>query len=103
MSRAAIVAPCSSILNSATDQSSGQCSTESASLHKGGQLPAAQHTAQGRTYFQAPKIDAITIVESREKLTPGELVRCTIIASEGYDLIARPTSELETKVSLPLI
>ncbi len=88
---------------SATDQSSGQCSTESASDHKGGRLPAAQHTAQGRTYFQAPKIDAITIVESREKLTPGELVRCTIIASEGYDLIARPTSELETKVSLPVI
>ncbi len=88
---------------SATDQSSGQCSNAPYLHHKGGRLPAAQYAAQGRTYFQAPKIDAITFVESREKLTPGELIRCTIIASAGYDLIARPTSELETKVSLPLI
>jgi ribosomal protein S12 methylthiotransferase len=77
--------------------------SEGVPLSKGGRLPAALNTAQGRTYFQAPKIDAITYIQSREKLTPGELVRCTIIASDGYDLVARPTSELETKVSLPLI
>ena len=57
---------------------------------------------QGRTYFQAPQIDAVTYVQSREKLAPGELVRCTIVASSGYDLIARPVTELEKKVSLPL-
>ncbi len=57
---------------------------------------------QGRTYFQAPQIDAITYVQSREKLAPGELVRCTIVESSGYDLIARPVTELEKKISLPL-
>lgn len=57
---------------------------------------------QGRTYFQAPQIDAVTYVQSREKLAPGELVRCTIVASSGYDLIARPVTELEKKFSLPL-
>jgi len=57
---------------------------------------------QGRTYFQAPQIDAVTYVQSREKLSPGELVRCTIVESSGYDLIARPVTELEKKISLPL-
>ncbi len=57
---------------------------------------------QGRTYFQAPQIDAVTYVQSREKLAPGELVRCTVVASSGYDLIARPVTELEKKISLPL-
>jgi ribosomal protein S12 methylthiotransferase len=57
---------------------------------------------QGRTYFQAPQIDALTYVQSREPLSPGELVRCTIVASDGYDLIARPIAELEKRVSLPL-
>ncbi len=58
---------------------------------------------QGRTYFQAPQIDAVTYVQSREKLSPGELVRCTIVESSGYDLIARPVTELEKKISLPLM
>ena len=44
---------------------------------------------QGRTYFQAPQIDSVTYVHSKEKLAPGELVRCTIVASDGYDLIVR--------------
>ncbi|MCC5822190.1 MAG: 30S ribosomal protein S12 methylthiotransferase RimO [Phycisphaerales bacterium] len=57
---------------------------------------------QGRTYFQAPQIDAVTYVQSREKLAPGELVRCTVVASTGYDLIARPVTELEKKFSLPM-
>ena len=68
-----------------------------------GGLPAARHAAQGRTYFQAPKIDAITFVHSREKLTPGELVPCVIVDSDGYDLIARPVADLEGRLSLPLI
>ncbi|MBX3321797.1 MAG: 30S ribosomal protein S12 methylthiotransferase RimO [Phycisphaeraceae bacterium] len=57
----------------------------------------------GRTYFQAPQIDATTIVRSRETLSPGELVRCTIVGSDGYDLIARPVVELEKRIGLPLI
>lgn len=58
---------------------------------------------QGRTFFQAPQIDAVTYVQSKEKLAPGELVRCTIVGSDGYDLIARPAAELEKRVGLPIL
>jgi ribosomal protein S12 methylthiotransferase len=58
---------------------------------------------QGRTYFQAPQIDSVTYVHSRERLSPGELVRCTVVASDGYDLIARPTAELDKKVGLRVL
>jgi ribosomal protein S12 methylthiotransferase len=57
----------------------------------------------GRCYHQAPQVDSVTYVESDNPLSPGELVRCTIVDSEGYDLIARPTAELERKVNLPII
>jgi ribosomal protein S12 methylthiotransferase len=58
---------------------------------------------KGRTYFQAPGIDAVTFVQSREKLAPGELVRCTIVGSDGYDLVARPTAELDKRVGLKIL
>ena len=58
--------------------------------------------SQGRTYFQAPQIDPVTYVRSRERLAPGELVRCVVTASDGYDLIAKPVAELETRVSLTM-
>lgn len=61
------------------------------------------HLAVGRTYFQAPQIDAVTFVQSRNALSPGELVRCMVVDNDGYDLIARPTAELESRVSLPII
>ena len=64
---------------------------------KGGALYA------GRTYFQAPQIDAMTFVQSTEKLSPGEIVRCTIVGSDGYDLIAKPVGELEKKISLKVM
>lgn len=64
---------------------------------KGGKL------YRGRTYFQAPQIDAVTYVQSRNKLSAGELIRCTIVASDGYDLIARPLTELEKRVGLRVI
>jgi ribosomal protein S12 methylthiotransferase len=64
---------------------------------KGGQL------YQGRTYFQAPQIDSVTYVQSKAALSAGELVPCTITASDGYDLIARPTAELEKRVSLSIL
>ncbi|MFN7022537.1 MAG: 30S ribosomal protein S12 methylthiotransferase RimO [Phycisphaerales bacterium] len=57
----------------------------------------------GRTYFQAPQIDAVTYVHSKKKLSPGELVRCTIVASDGYDLVARPCEELEKRVGLKVL
>jgi len=63
----------------------------------------AGHLAVGRCYFQAPQIDAVTFVQSRASLCPGELVRCMIVDNDGYDLIARPTAELESRVSLPVI
>jgi ribosomal protein S12 methylthiotransferase len=56
----------------------------------------------GRAYFQAPSIDSLTYVQSTEKRSPGELVRCTVVDANGYDLIAVPTDELEKKISLPI-
>jgi ribosomal protein S12 methylthiotransferase len=58
---------------------------------------------RGRCYHQAPQIDSVTYVESTEPLAPGELVRCTIVDSDGYDLIARPTEQLERAMSLPVV
>jgi ribosomal protein S12 methylthiotransferase len=57
----------------------------------------------GRCYHQAPQVDACTWVLSSRSLAPGELIRCTIIDSDGYDLVARPLDELEAGVSLPVI
>ena len=57
---------------------------------------------RGRTYFQAPRIDPVTYVASTEPLSPGELVSATIVAADGYDLIARPAEQLERRVRLPL-
>jgi hypothetical protein len=45
----------------------------------------------------------VTYVQSKKPLAPGELVRCTIVASDGYDLVARPSEELEKKVGLRVL
>jgi ribosomal protein S12 methylthiotransferase len=58
---------------------------------------------QGRTYFQAPQVDAATYVQSKQELAPGEPVRCTIVGSDGYDLVTRPTAELESRVRLAVV
>jgi ribosomal protein S12 methylthiotransferase len=58
---------------------------------------------EGRTYFQAPQIDAVTFVHSREQRAPGEVVRCVITGSDGYDLIGTPVEELERRVSLKVV
>ncbi len=58
---------------------------------------------QGRTYFQAPQIDSVTYVQSRERLVPGEIVRCVVIDADGYDLIAKPYAELDKKVTLKVL
>ncbi|GJQ29110.1 MAG: ribosomal protein S12 methylthiotransferase RimO [Phycisphaerae bacterium] len=57
----------------------------------------------GRTYFQAPQIDAVTYVQSREKLAPGEVVRCVVTGHDGYDLVARPADEIEKRVGLKVL
>lgn len=68
-----------------------------------GDLPNAAHRAVGRAYFQAPQIDTVTHILSDRPLAPGELVRCTAIASDGYDLIARPTEELDRRINLTVV
>lgn len=78
------------------DKSTGNQVEATPGVSRGGTLYA------GRTYFQAPQIDATTHVIARNSLASGELVRCTIVAADGYDLIAVPVEELERKVSLPL-
>ncbi|MCL4209818.1 MAG: 30S ribosomal protein S12 methylthiotransferase RimO [Phycisphaeraceae bacterium] len=80
--------------------------------HGRGSLEGAEHSTResgqlhhhvGRAYFQAPQIDSVTHVQSIRPLSPGELVRCTIVDSRGYDLVARPTEDLERRTSLPLL
>ena len=58
---------------------------------------------RGRCYHQAPQIDSMTWIASETELKSGELVRCTIVDSDGYDLIARPSEELEKRVRLPIL
>lgn len=57
----------------------------------------------GRAYHQAPSIDGITHVLSREPLAAGELVRCTVVDSDGYDLVAQPSDDLDPTIRLPVI
>ena len=64
---------------------------------KGGQL------YEGRTGGQAPDIDAITFVQSRRKLAPGELVPCIIVGCDGYDLIAKPQDEIIKNIELNVL
>ena len=58
---------------------------------------------QGRTSAQAPQIDGVTFVHSREKLSPGELVRCVAVGWDAYDLVAKPVAELERRVELKIL
>jgi ribosomal protein S12 methylthiotransferase len=68
-----------------------------AGVSKGGMLYAA------RAYHQAPQIDGVTFVHSREELAPGEIVRCRVTGADGYDLAARPVSEIDVALSLPVV
>jgi len=70
-------------------------------------LAAGEHLHAGRAYHQAPQIDSMTAVVSTATLAPGELVRCVVVASDGYDLVARPEQELqdaaEGRIGLPVV
>ncbi|MGQ0628430.1 MAG: 30S ribosomal protein S12 methylthiotransferase RimO [Phycisphaerales bacterium] len=68
-----------------------------AGVGKGGRLYV------GRTFAQAPQVDAVTYVQSRRALAPGEVVRCTVVHADGYDLVAQPTDDLEKKVGLKVL
>lgn len=63
-------------------------------------VPAGSAIHVGRTCFQAPEVDAATYVASRSPLVAGELVHCQVVASDGYDLIARPAEDLETRLKV---
>ncbi len=45
----------------------------------------------GRTYADAPDVDGLVAVTGAN-LEPGDLVECSILAADGYDLIARTTA-----------
>jgi hypothetical protein len=50
-----------------------------------------------------PVIDTYTRVRHREKFTPDKLVRCTLVGSDGYDLVTRPLVEIEKRVGLRVL
>lgn len=79
------------------DRSTGSQVAATTGVSKGGTL------YQGRAYHQAPQIDSVTYVQSKQKLAPGELVRCAIVSADGYDLIARPLSDLDPTVRLNVL
>ncbi|MEX0777028.1 MAG: 30S ribosomal protein S12 methylthiotransferase RimO [Phycisphaeraceae bacterium] len=66
-------------------------------------IPARGKLYLGRTYQQAPQIDSVTYIVSRQKLAPGELLRCRVTDSDGYDLIAQPAVDLEKTLSLSVM
>ncbi len=45
-------------------------------------------TSVGHADHQAPDVDGEVRLESPEDLRPGDLVRCTVVASDGIDLVA---------------
>ena len=57
----------------------------------------------GRTAYQAPQIDTVTYVDSREPLSPGEVVRCQVTDWSEYDLIAKPVAEVRVKARLSVV
>ena len=65
--------------------------------------PEDIHLYTGRCYHQAPQVDSLTYVRSARQRAPGELVRCTIVDADGYDLVAQPTEERGAAGSLPIL
>ena len=56
-------------------------------------LPDQQGVWIGRTRFEAPDIDGIVYVsgfEDPQQINVGSMVRCEIVAADGYDLVAAP-------------
>jgi len=50
--------------------------------------PEAKNLWVGRTYADAPDVDGLCYVGGTD-LEPGDLVTCNIVATQGYDLVAR--------------
>ncbi len=51
---------------------------------------------EGRAVHQGPEVDGITVLsaddEPLQELTPGDVVRAVVVASDGVDLVAQPLS-----------
>jgi ribosomal protein S12 methylthiotransferase len=75
-------------------QTKGKATT---GVSKGGKLYA------GRSSQQAPQVDSATYVQSKAKLSPGEVVRCKVTDADGYDLVAQPVEDQIRRVSLPIV
>jgi ribosomal protein S12 methylthiotransferase len=84
-------------VNVLIDEPTRSAGVATTGVGKGGKL------YKGRTTAQAPMIDSVTFVQSREKLAPGELVQCVLVGSDGYDLVARPLVEIERKFGLRVL
>ena len=52
-------------------------------------LPEEENVWIGRSYAEAPDIDGVVYVTG-DKLAPGDLVTCEIVASQEYDLVGAP-------------
>ncbi len=65
--------------------------------------PARGMLYVGRTQAQAPQVDSVTYVLSRQPLTPGEVVPSRVTDHQGYDLIAQPAVDLEKRIALKLL
>ena len=46
---------------------------------------------EGRAAHQAPEVDGTTTVQGRADLVPGQLIRATVVSSDGVDLVATAT------------
>lgn len=57
----------------------------------------------GRTRFQAPSIDSSTWLICSEAPSPGEILHCAVVDSDGYDLVAQPVEEFDGRLPLPLL
>jgi len=56
-----------------------------------------------RTFAQAPSIDGLTYVDSRQPLSPGEVITVRVTDFDAYDLVAQPIEDIQRKASLPLL
>jgi ribosomal protein S12 methylthiotransferase len=55
--------------------------------------PAARNLYVGRGYFQAPEVDGITMVKSKNKLAKGSMVDVKLVGIRDYDMIGEPIDE----------
>jgi ribosomal protein S12 methylthiotransferase len=50
--------------------------------------PLGDGRYEGRAAHQAPEVDGVTTVQAQAGLAPGQMVRATVVSSDGVDLVA---------------